>query len=74
MILEVPFLPADPKLRQDDWFTSPDYQRLRLYSCDRIRITGFEFRMRKPKTKDGAAIPVQMRIRLFSPTRITTSW
>lgn len=65
MILEAPFPPANPAARLNDWSTTPDYSKLRLYQCDGVRITGFQFRVKKP-TKDGK-VPVGMRIWLFSP-------
>jgi hypothetical protein len=65
MILEAPFLPADPNLRINDWFSSKEYAQLKVYQCDRIRITLFEFRVKKPD-KNGR-LPITMRVWFQSP-------
>jgi hypothetical protein len=66
MILELPFLPADPNLRtQKDWYNTPDYASLRKYQCDRIRIANLLLRSQGP-AKDGK-LKIEVRFYLQSP-------
>ena len=66
MILELPFIPADPNLQKvTDWYSNADYVSLRKYQCDRIRITNVLFRV-KGAPKNGQ-MTVELRFYLQSP-------
>ncbi len=64
MILEAPFPPPVPAGKTGQWFSAPDYSRMRLYRCDRIYITFFQFKIGAEKN---GVLPISARIWLANP-------
>ncbi len=64
MILQAPFPPALPGSKVGDWYTTPDFTRMRLYRCDRVIITLFQF---KVGSAQKGTIPIKARVWLHNP-------
>lgn len=64
MVLDAPFPPAVPGTKKNEWFTTADYGRMRLYHCDRISIVLFQFKVGAERS---GKVPVSLRVWLSNP-------
>ncbi len=64
MVLEAPFPPALPGNKVGAWYTTPDFSRMRLYRCDRVIITLFQFKVESPQK---GTVPIKTRVWLYNP-------
>lgn len=63
MVLETPFLAADPLRWDDRWFSGKPYVDLRRYRCEGLSVDELSLRAKR----SGERVNVQVRVRILNP-------